>query len=121
VDIRIKPGQPLAYLRRAPTWLVLLASHDQHLDPDRQLIGMPVRSPRAGGAPTKIRVIIIAESAALERPGQQSSKIERCVIAPRRSNSAHLRQPWRAISEFAIAANFGPVFDRTRWIVRYCG
>src|SRR5215467_1045483 len=49
MDIRIKPGQPLAYLRRAPMWLVLLASHDQHLDLDRQLIGMPVRSPRAVG------------------------------------------------------------------------
>jgi hypothetical protein len=36
VDIRIKPGQPPAYLRRAPMWLVLLASHDQHLDLDRQ-------------------------------------------------------------------------------------
>jgi hypothetical protein len=30
-------------------WLVLLASHDQHLDLDRQLIGMPVKSPRAVG------------------------------------------------------------------------
>ena len=26
VDILIKPGEPLAYLRRAPMWLVLLAS-----------------------------------------------------------------------------------------------
>jgi hypothetical protein len=49
VDIRIKPSPPLAYLRRARMWLVPLASHDQHLDLDRQLIGMPVRSPRAVG------------------------------------------------------------------------
>jgi hypothetical protein len=26
-------------------WLVLLASHDQHLDLDRQLIGMPDKTP----------------------------------------------------------------------------
>jgi hypothetical protein len=39
-------------------------------------------------APSKIRAIVIAPSAVHVRPGQQSSKIERCIIAPRRSSSA---------------------------------
>src|SRR5215831_2028497 len=61
VDIRIKPSHPLTYLRRAPMWLVLLASHDQRLDLDRQLIGVPVRSPRAIGQAFQADVVVALE------------------------------------------------------------
>jgi hypothetical protein len=43
VDIRIKPGQPLAYLRRAPMWLVLLAAAPPSRGPDEMI-------PRAGSS-----------------------------------------------------------------------
>ncbi len=61
VDIRIKPGQSLPDLRRAPMWLVLLASHDQRLDLDRQLIGMPIRSPRAIGQSFQADIVVALE------------------------------------------------------------
>jgi hypothetical protein len=42
-------------------WLVLLASHDLHFDLDRQMIGMPVRSPRAIGQSFQADVVIAPE------------------------------------------------------------
>ena len=57
-------------------------------------------------APSKIRVIIIAASAAHVRLGQ-SSKVERCIIALRRSSSAHLHRPWRAGLSQGVADAIG--------------
>jgi transposase InsO family protein len=42
MNVRIKSSQPFPYLRRSPMRPLLLASHDQRLDLDRQLVGMAV-------------------------------------------------------------------------------
>src|SRR5262245_25776171 len=42
VDVRISPRQELQDLRRTPARLLLLQSHDQSFDLERQLVSMPV-------------------------------------------------------------------------------
>jgi hypothetical protein len=61
MDIRIKPCQPLPYLRRSPVRALLLAAYDQRLDLNGELVGMPVRSPRAIGQPFQTATVIAFE------------------------------------------------------------
>ena len=58
---RIKPRQPLPDLGRAPGRLLPLQPDDQRLDLQRQLVGMPVGTPRAVGEPLHSAVAIALE------------------------------------------------------------
>jgi hypothetical protein len=76
MDIRIKPCQPFPYFRRSPVRPLLLAAHDQRLDLNRELVGMPVGSPRAIGQPFQTATVIAFEDlvAGLPRDAEPTAK-----------------------------------------------
>lgn len=61
MNVRIEPHQSLPDLRRAPVGLVLLGTHNQLLDLERKLIGVPVRPPRAVSQPFQPAVIVAVD------------------------------------------------------------
>jgi len=58
MHIRIESSQTFADLRRAPVRFVLLQAHDQRLDLEGKLVGLPIRPARAIRQSLKATVVV---------------------------------------------------------------
>jgi hypothetical protein len=77
MDIRIKPSQTFPYLRGSPMRSLLLASHDQRLNLNGELVGMPVGSPRAIRQPFHAATVVAIEDLVAGLPRDAEPTAER--------------------------------------------